>query len=569
MQFVKECKQYGKLIFDYWGSKKSFQSWLALFGALGFSWFFVYLSVHTNQLFGNLYDFVEQRDKLGVLSTLKQYAGLFSLFIFAYALKSFLTSLAVFRWRQFLSEKIVGYWLEMRKYHHVKMHIDNPDQRISEDINFFSTNFLNTILIFFVEGFTFIAFIGVLWNFPYSIDLQLFGHEVSIPHYLAIGSGVYAILMNIALIWIGKPVIGLDYEKERKEADYRYVLMRINSHSEEIAFHSGEKIEKEICNSKFKGIKTNYYALVKRNFSVNLFGYGYSATLSILPILAGMPLFFADKISFGELMRIGGAATSVLFSLGVLITNFQLIASLQAAKNRLIKFLNSLEQLEDLYKKKSTEKVVENQAKIGLFNVTLTNQEEKALLKNLKFEVELGKKLLIVGKSGIGKSSILRCFAKIWMPDEGKIHLPKDEIYFIPQRPYLPIGTLATCLFYPAEVKGEDGLVEEVLESVGLEHLIKNLQVEKDYLKILSLGELQRLNFAKIILHQPKILVMDEPTSSLDDNFENLMFQLLHQKLPKETTIITVSHTKELSKYHDSILDIDGARTPKKEPVLL
>jgi putative ATP-binding cassette transporter len=289
---------------------------------------------------------------------------------------------------------------------------------------------------------------------------------------------------------------------------------------------------------------------------VNLFGYGYSATLSILPILAGMPLFFADKISFGELMRIGGAATSVLFSFGVLITNFQLIASLQAAKNRLIKFLNFLEQLENVHEKKSAEKIVEDHAKIGLFNVTLTNQEEKTLLKNLKFEVELGKKLLIIGKSGIGKSSILRCFAKIWMPEAGKIHLPQDEIYFIPQRPYLPIGTLATCLHYPAKIKGEDVLVKEVLELVGLEHLVKNLQVEKDYLKILSLEELQRLNFAKIILHQPKILVMDEPTSSLDNNFENLMFELLQQRLPKETTIITVSHAKELSKYHDHILDI-------------
>ena len=563
--FIKECAHYIRLTRSYWCNRKSLWSWVLIAGVLGFSWLFVYLSVYMNELSGHLYDFVEQKDKSGVMSVFKNYACVMLIYLFAYSIKHFLLSSADFQWRKFLSNHIIRLWLDKKKYHHVRKSIDNPDQRISEDINSFCTKLLNMLLIFFAEGMTFIAFIGVLWNFPFSFEFSLMGHQFSIPHYLALGCGVYAIAMNVILILIGKPIIPLDYEQEQKEANYRYALMRINSHSEEIAFHRGEEIEQDICSAKFFQIKQNYYALIKKTFTVNLFTFGFSITLSTLPILAGMPLFFSDKISFGELMRIGGAATSVLCALGVLVQSFQLFASLQAAKNRLTRFLDALETIGDQHEKDLQDKVFDSDGKIALSNITLTNREGKILLNDLNFEIELGKKLLIMGRSGIGKTSILRCLAQIWMPDSGQLHLPKHEISFVPQRPYLPLGTLQSCLNYPHKSpKSDDDLVAaETLSLVGLEHLIEYLDVEKDYLKMLSLGELQRLNIARVLLHQPRILIMDEPTSSLDEYYEELMLGLLNSKLQDGVTIITVSHSKALAKYHDHVIEIKQDKDEK------
>lgn len=567
----KEISQYLNLINSYWTCRKSFISWVFLIAAIACSFIFVRLAVQQNELYGNIYNFVEQRDKAGVANILKLYTISLFAYLIVCALKNFLVSLAIFNWRKFLSENVVSLWLEKKKYHSVKHNVDNPDQRISEDVNNFCKNILNMLLVIFTEGLTFAAFIGVLWRFPDSLDFSLFGREISIGHYLAIGSFIYAVFVNCILFLIGKPLVSLDYEKERKEADYRYALMRVNHHSEEIAFQQGEEVEKEVINERFSRIKSNYYSLIKRTFSLNVFEYGYAVTLSILPVLASLPLYFADKISFGEVMRIGGAASSVLLALGVLISNFQTFAALQAAKNRLVRFLTELATTGEIHHRKISDKIQKNVAKIELSGIDVINSEDQLIVKDLKLSFELGRKYLLMGKSGIGKTSILRCLAKIWAPTTGEMHMPLEEdLYFVSQRPYLPLGTLARCLNYPypSMFANDDLIVSEVLSKVGLTHLIDYLDIEKDYLKILSLGELQRLNFAKILLHKPKIIVMDEPTSSLDTNYEALMFELLGACLPKDTTIVTVSHSPEIAKYHDKMISIGEGENRENEPDL-
>lgn len=546
-----QITEYSSLIRTYWFSKKSLPSWLFIGLSLATAWLFVYLSVYMNQLSGTLYDHVEQKNKDGVVHIVIIQACVILISLVSYAIKGFVLSLAGFRWRQFLSQTFTQAWLSNKKYYHIKGHIDNPDQRISEDIKVFCTQSLGLVLVLFTEGLTFLAFIGVLWNFPHSFDFSLFGVTFSIPHYLALGSFLYAVVMNLILVRIGKPLIALDIEQEKKEADYRYTLVRMNFHSEEIAFYQGEVVEEKVFNNKLKEIGKNYYALTKRTFFLSLFQNGFSATLVIVPMLAALPLFFSDKITFGELMRITGAASNLLIALGVLISNYPSIATLQSAKNRLFSFATSLSDIT------TADTVSHNSEAIAFSNVSLANADQKLLIENLDFKLQMGKKLLIMGKSGIGKTSILRALAKIWIPQSGKVHLPEERMYFIPQRPYLPVGSLKNCLNYPLDSSSpiDDSSMAEALSLVGLGHLVEDLERERDYLKILSLGEMQRLNFAKILLHKPKILVMDEPTASLDEHFEKAMFHLLKSKLP-DITIITVSHSANLMQHHDHMINI-------------
>lgn len=561
---LNEFKNYASLIRFYWLTKKSIYSWMLFLAALGFTWFIVYLSVYMNQLNADLYNFVENKDKIGLISNIKVYSIIALFYISAITIKSLLVSLTTFRWRKFLTEKVISRWLDDKKYHHVKSQIDNPDQRISEDVNYFCTKFMEVLFKFLINAGNFIAFIGVLWSFPYSFDFNLFGHDFSIPHYLAIGCFFYAVIANYLLVLIGRPIVKIDYEKERKEADFRSTLMRINSHSEEVAFANGEKVENAICNDKFTKIRDNYYALVKRTFSVDLFNNGYELAILLLPMIAAFPLFFADKISFGELMQISGAAASVLVAFGVIISNFQLMASLQAAKNRLMRFLTALDSIEK-ERQIDLERVSTHREKVTFSEVNYIHDSGKILLEDLNLEIPLGKKLLILGQSGIGKTSLLRMLAKIWIPTEGRLTLPEEPMYFVPQRPYLPVGSLQQCLNYPhaTHASEDDVIVAEVLNSVGLGHLIEYLDEEKDFLKELSLGELQRLNFARIFLHRPRILVMDEPTSALDEGYEYQMFNLLKSKIDPDTTIITVSHSQELAKFHDYTVEIKQSEEGK------
>ncbi|MCH9612725.1 MAG: Vitamin B12 transport ATP-binding protein BacA [Chlamydiia bacterium] len=519
---------------------------MCILGSLGCSFIFVRVAVRINTLTGKLYDHVEKLEKREVAQSLKLLAATLIVYMMVYALRLFLEALAAFWWRKDLSKRLVSKWLANRSYHHIKGAIDNPDQRICEDVELFCNKILDTIFSLITQGMTFAAFIGVLWHFPHPLHLDIWGKELIIPHFLAWGSLIYACLANILLITIGKPLVKLNYEKEKKEANYRFSLMRLHTHSEEVAFFRGEACEEKITQSRFKEIESTYFGLIRQNFAVNLFRFGYKRSLSILPVLAALPLYFSDQVSFGQIMRMADAASCVLVALGIVISQFQKFATLQAAKNRLIGLLHAIEKEEEI-------KHIRGANHLGVANLSMEISGRALFFQPLNLTILRGQKTLLVGMSGTGKTTLLRCLSGLIRPSQGRVLLPKDAIYFVPQRPYLPLGTLRSCLDYPYPLPHREPVITRILEEVGLPYLVSQLDQVDDYLKKLSAGEIQRLTIARILLSKPDILVMDEPTSALDEANEQLMFDLIERYLPKNKTLLTVSHHASLAHCHDRV----------------
>lgn len=559
MKKRSELGQYLVLFRDYWFSKNSFTSWILLLTSFVFCWIFVYLSVYMNGLIASIFEMIESKDKHGLLQVLEIYGIVLVIALLCYSIKWLTIAVAFFRWRDSLTNKFITLWLKNKNYCFTKNKVDNPDQRIGEDIGLFSFDVGEHLMTFLVEFLTFICFIGVLWKFDHALQFSIYKWSFSIPHYLAISCFIYALILNYVIYRIGRPEIKIQFDKKSKEADFRHALSRLNLHSEEVAFNQGEEFEHQVFKKRFAKIKTNYFSLLKTNFNLNFFQFGYTSLLSILPTIGALPLFFANSITFGSLMQIHLACSAVLNALGVILSNYQTLAIIQATKNRLYQFLCALEEAEKHHVLAQPQFITKDLDRILFVDVTLSHGKHKTIVTEFNLEAYLGEKLLIMGKSGIGKTSILRALAKIWHPGQGKIYVPEEKMFFIPQRPYFPIGTLQECLSYPTQTiaSNDDLILSETLRAVGLEHIIPLLDREEDFLKILSLGELQRLNFARAILHKPKIIVMDEPTSSLDDKYEEQMFTMLVETMPADTTIITVSHSKALIDYHDRVVAVD------------
>jgi putative ATP-binding cassette transporter len=524
---MSQVGQYFFLIRRYWLSRESAISWLLVILSFGIGWLYVYSSVQMNRLNGQLLNFVEERNPAEVVATFKLTCYATITWILCHGLQTLTIAWAAFRWRQSFTRSAMRSWLENKNYCFLEG-IDNPDQRMSEDIPFFCRQCLEWILLLFTQLLSLFSFLWILWNFSYPLEFTLLGEQFSIPHYLAIGCLTYAVIVNGVLFRLGKPLVELDFVKETCEADFRYALIRLKMHREEVALNCGESFEEQILDNRFAAIKNNYYPLIRRSFYLDFFRNGYLAVLVIGPTLAALPLYFSHKIGYGSLMQIASACAAVLGSLGLLISNFSTLASLQAAKNRLHQFLTKLP--------------IRPHLKEG--NPIVVNP---------------GEKLLIWGKSGSGKTSLLRATAFLPSPFLDRLILPPGEPFYLPQRPYLPLGTLQRSLSYPKQTlaSSDDLLVAETLKAVYLEHLIPLLDEERDFLTLLSPGELQRLNIARALLHKPDILLMDEPTSSLDEASEKALFQLLVQNLPK-ATFVTISHSSALQIFHDRAIAIDA-----------
>jgi len=546
-----QIKQYSRLVKPYWTCRESLWSWACLFGALGLSLLVVYVSINMNQLTGEFYDFIAAKDKEKIVDNLIQTAKMIALYMVLFSVQDILESLMNFRWREWMTKNLLRKWLDKRAYYFQLQEVDNPDQRISEDIRLFCSRCTSIFYLLFHNVVSLSSFFVVLWNFSSPLTFSIFGTTFVIPHYLALVSIFYAILFNVFTAWVGKPLVSLDYEQERREADFRYALFRVKEYGEEIAFNRGEKFEEKIFEKRFSFLARNYYKLLRRKFYINLTQNAHMHIAVILPTALSLPLLLSGEISLGGIMQVGSAFTSVLISFCTLSLSYQQFASLQATKNRLFGFLQSSEQAGN-ERPESLIYKTHRENEISFSNISIFNPSDKPIISGVDFTVFSGEKVLVMGRSGLGKTSLLRTLAKLWKHAKGEITLPKKSLFFIPQKPYFPLATLKDCITYPLipEKTSDSKSLAEILEAVSLPHLIPLLEEEKDWGRSLSLGEQQRLNFARILFHKPQVLILDEPTSSLDAEKETHMFELLKQRLEK-ATILTISHSEALKSHHD------------------
>ena len=550
----------------YWSSEEKWRArgLLAVVIVLGFA--AVGFLVEINSWYKEFYDALQNYEEKLFLPLVGEFLALALAYIIISVYAIYLRQLLEIRWRKWMTNNYLESWLKNQTYYRLQDSTDNPDQRISEDISQFVTLTLQLITGFLRQIITLISFGVILWNLSGALDLEFGGTEFSIPGYMFWLSLAYAIVGTVGVHQVGKKLIGLNFDQQRYEANFRFGMMRIRENAESIAFYRGEESESESLKDKFSYVIKNFRALMTKTKHLNFYVNGYAQLAVIFPLLIAAPRYFRNEIQLGGLMQISSAFGRVQDALSYFIEAYDGIANLAAVINRLSGFTAHVEEVQKI--ESHVEKSKADELTISGLNISLPDGRE--LLKNFSGSLKNSGSLLVTGASGCGKSTFLRTIAGIWFYASGKISLPENSrVMFLPQNPYLPLGTLRRALIYPAaEINSPpDEKLREVLQLVELPKLIERLDDTEDWSGILSGGEKQRLAFARVLLSAPDYIFLDEATSALDEPREIEMYELLKEKLPG-MTIVSVGHRSTLFKIHDTELKFDGKGNWQLRPIV-
>lgn len=473
-------------------------------------------------------------------------------------------------WREWLAQHLIRRYFNNHAYYRLRgsASIDNPDQRISEDVRNFTLNSLSFLLIALNATVTVVVFIGVLW----AISGTLVGVLL-----------VYAVAGTGLSILIGRRLVGLNYHQYQKEADFRYSLVRVRDNAESIAFYRGEKRERRDLVGRLGAAVLNMLVIIGWNRNLAFFVNSYNYAAIVLPAVIVAPLFMRGEVEFGVVTQSAGAFSQVLAAVSLIITQFERLSAYLAGVQRLGMLWDDLDEFdaeEERVALEGNQDVDDDSRRVNLDKLTVcTPDGSKTLVNDLSFELRRNQSLLIMGASGTGKSSVLRTIAGLWPISSGALERPPwRDIMFLPQRPYMIDGNLRDQLLYPYpdEDIGDDRILE-VVGKVNLADVLDRVDNEldrvMDWINVLSIGEQQRVAFARLFLRNSKFAFLDEATSALDEDNQKRLYQLL-----KESRIgfISVGHRTTLIEYHDRVLQLDrsggweiteGAQPDKSKPV--
>lgn len=488
-----------------------------------------------------------QRDEPTFWRFLYVYAGVFAVGTPIVVIYGYVRDLLGLFWRDWMTGKFLSQYFRNRSYYAIDSNdaIDNPDQRISEDIRSFSVTSLTFLLIILGAVIDVIAFSGILWSISHTLSLFLLG---------------YAIFGTIVSALLGQRLITLNFNQLRREADFRYGLVHVRDNAESIAFYRGEGQELSQVQRRFGSVLSNFNLLIGWQRNLGFFTTGYGYAVIILPSLIMAPLYFAGQIEFGDITQANFAFRQVLDAFSIVVLQIERLSAFAAGVNRLETFVEVLEEQEE---EPGDQEIIETveAPRIEMQHLTLmTPKRQRTLVEDLTFALEPGEGMVIVGHSGAGKSSLLRAIAGLWDAGRGRIVRPElDDMLFLPQRPYMVLGSLREQLLYPnTDTAVENEQLSQVLRQVNLADLpdrVGGFDAELDWADVLSLGEQQRLAFARLILTQPRYAILDEATSALDLGNEQRLYELISNTA---TCFISVGHRPSLVQYHKYVLELTG-----------
>ena len=575
---LQAFRQFWAIAKTYWFSEEKWQARGLLLGVVLFLLAYTGLSVVLNNKRGVLISALSAKDEPRFWETVVIFIGVLVIYAPLLAGYRYLRDRLSLQWRRWLTNRFVDNYFGDRAYYNLStsdVDIDNPDQRIAEDVRSFTQESLTLLLVLVESVLAVIAFSGVLWGISRSLVLFLL---------------LYAIVGTlVTTVVFGKPLVRLNFEQLKKEADFRFSLVRIRENAEAIAFYRGEAQEATHIKYRFLEVFDNVKRLLLWELNLNVLTNAYEFIPFILPALVVAPAIFAGELEVGKVSEAQGAFVRVFFSLNLVVARFQQLTTFGAGINRLYTFAEFLEQVEleqvEPEPAKSEPAVPEQTQpieatetadttpttiqtvtadRLALEHLTLqTPSYQRTLVEDLSIEVPTGQGLLVMGASGCGKSSLLRAIAGLWIAGKGTIVRPDtDQILFLPQRPYMVLGSLRDQILYPhTHLEADDQHLAQILEQVNLADLAERFggfEVERDWADVLSLGEQQRLTFARLLLQKPNYAILDEATSALDADNEARLYRHLRAI---GTTFLSVGHRSTLTQYHQSVLELSQDKT--------
>lgn len=550
---LKVFQQFWTIAKTYWQGDEKWQARGLLLGVVLCLLAYTGLSVVLNNKRGVLISALSAQDEPRFWQTVFVFIGVLVIYAPLLAGYQYLRDRLSLQWRRWLTHRFVDHYFHNRAYYKLNTlatDIDNPDQRIAEDVRSFTQESLTFLLVLVESVLSVIAFSGVLWGI--SRPLVFF-----LVLYALIGTLVTTVVF-------GKPLVRLNFEQLKKEANFRFGLVRVRENAEAIAFYRGEARESDQVKQRFLDVFENVKRLLVWELNLNVLTNAYEFIPFILPALVVAQAIFAGEIEVGKVSEAQGAFVRVFFSLNVVVARFQALTTFGAGISRLYRFSEFLDQTEQAAETGNEVIQTIEADRLAVEHLTLeTPNHQRTLIEDLSVELPTGQGLLVMGPSGCGKSSLLRAIAGLWNSGKGKIIRPEaNRILFLPQRPYMVLGTLRDQLLYPnTKLEVDDAHLQQVLEQVNLADLSQRFggfDAEQDWADVLSLGEQQRLTFARLLVNQPDYAILDEATSALDLNNEAQLYQQL-QAL--DTTFLSVGHRETLMNYHQAILELSQDKT--------
>ncbi len=548
-------QQFWTIAKAYWVGEEKWQARGLLLGVVLFLLAYTGLSVVLNNKRGVLISALSAKDEARFWETVVIFIGVLVIYAPLLAGYRYLRDRLSLQWRRWLTNRFVDNYFGDRAYYNLStsdVNIDNPDQRIAEDVRSFTQESLSFLLVLVESVLAVIAFSGVLWGISRSLVVFLL---------------LYAIVGTlVTTIVFGKPLVRLNFEQLKKEANFRFSLVRIRENAEAIAFYRGEEQEASQVKQRFLEVFDNVKRLLLWELNLNVLTNAYEFIPFVLPALVVAPAIFAGELEVGKVSEAQGAFIRVFFSLNLVVARFQALTTFGAGINRLYTFAAFLEQTKPDEAEAPPQPIIQTVTadRLALEHLTLqTPNYQRTLVADLSVEVVTGQGLLVMGASGCGKSSLLRAIAGLWDSGSGTIVRPDaDKILFLPQRPYMVLGSLRDQILYPnTHIEADDQHLKQILAQVNLADLDERFggfDTERDWADVLSQGEQQRLTFARLLLQKPPYAILDEATSALDSDNEERLYEHLRAI---GTTFLSVGHRSTLTHYHQSVLEFSQDKT--------